>query len=65
MARHGSPPNVCPELVRALADADTEDIEKMLASRRATANGLARRLNDARREVEAMEIELRRRGNAG
>ena len=34
MTRHGSPPKVCPELVRALADADTEDIEDKLAGMR-------------------------------
>ena len=65
MSRHGSPPKVCPELVRALADADTEDIEDKLAGIRVTENGLATRLNAARRTIRAMEIELRRRAEGG
>ena len=64
MTRHGSPPKVGPELVRALADADTEDIEDKLAGMRVTENGLATRLNAARRTIRAMEIELRRRADA-
>lgn len=54
MTRHGTPPKVCPELVRALADADTEDIEDKLAGMRVTENGLATRLNAARRTIRAM-----------
>ena len=65
MTRHGTPPKVCPELVRALADADTEDIEDKLAGMRVTENGLATRLNAARRTIRAMEIELRRRAEGG
>lgn len=65
MTRPGSPPKVCPELVRALAYATTEKIEAHLAGMRVTENGLATRLNAARRTIRAMEIELRRRAEGG
>ena len=65
MTRYGTPPKVCPELVRALADAATDDIEDNLATMRVQEQGLARRLNATRRTIRAMEIELRRRARGG
>ena len=64
MTRHGTPPKVDAAIAAAIAGAETADLESGVATMRVQEQGLARRLNAARRTIRAMEIELRRRADA-
>lgn len=57
-------PRIAPELAIAIAEADTSTLNAEIKTLQVEEGKLARKLNQTRRNIEAMKIEVRSREGA-